>query len=255
MLSGMSADQRPGVALVTGAGGGIGAAIIGSLAASGLTCIALDISLEAAERVSVQTGGAPVEPVECDVADEEAAREAVASAIRRHGGLDVLVNAAGWPGPLQGAAKVDPVQWRRITDINYHGTVSCTAAALPTMRSQGAGRVINIASMSGTQGARGQAAYSGAKAAVLGFTYAIAKEMFRFGVTVNAITPGFIRTPMMDLPPEVREAWRLDQITLGGEMGEPEDVADLVAFLASDRARYITGAVIPIDGGAHLGYP
>jgi NAD(P)-dependent dehydrogenase (short-subunit alcohol dehydrogenase family) len=251
----MPANQVPAVALVTGAGGGIGGAIVASLAAAGLTCVALDLSLEAAERTAAATDGASVEPVECDVADEPAAREAIVAAIERHGGLGVLVNAAGWPGPPRVAAKVDPVHWRRVTDINYHGTVACTVAALPTMRSQGAGRVINIASMSATQGARGQAAYSGAKAAVLGFTYAVAKEMLGAGVTVNAITPGFIRTPMMDLPREVQEAWGLDRIALGGEMGEPDDVADLVAFLASDRARYITGAVIPIDGGAHLGYP
>jgi NAD(P)-dependent dehydrogenase (short-subunit alcohol dehydrogenase family) len=244
------------VALVTGAGGGIGRAVVTSLARSGSICVALDLDLErAAAAVSAVGPASGAEAIACDVTDAQAAHQAVQGALERYGRIDVLVNGAGWPGPPMSATRVSREDWRRTMDINYHGTVQCTIAAIPAMKRQRAGRVINIASMSATQGARGQAAYSGSKAAVLGFTFALAKELLAHRVTVNAVTPGFIRTPMMDLPAEISREWRIDRTTLGGEMGEPEDVADLIAFLASSRARYITGAVIPIDGGAHLGFP
>jgi 3-oxoacyl-[acyl-carrier protein] reductase len=242
--------------LVTGGGGGIGRAVLSTLDQHGFRCVALDADhryAQAAAETLHNTGQA--EAIGCDVSDGDAVTASIAELIERTGRVDVLVNAAGWPGQPMSAIRLTREVWHRTMAINYHGTVECTMAVLPSMRERGSGRIINIASMSAIQGARGQAAYSGSKAATLGLTFALAKEMLGHGVTVNAITPGFIRTPMMELPEEIRREWRLDRIAVGGDMGEPEDVADLVAFLASDRARYITGAVIPIDGGAHLGFP
>jgi 3-oxoacyl-[acyl-carrier protein] reductase len=252
----MRRNPQRKVALVTGAGGGIGRATLTALARAGMVCVALDLDPDAARSaLDVLDAETESEAVVCDLSDGETARRTVEDVVRRHGAVDVLVNGAGWPGPLQGATKNTRAQWHRVMDVNYHGSVECAMAVLPSMKERRSGRIINISSLSAVQGARGQAAYSGSKAALLGFTYALAKELLRSQITVNAITPGFIRTPMTDLPDDVRAAWQLDRAVLGGEMGEPKDVAEVIAFLASDQARYITGAVIPVDGGAHLGYP
>ncbi len=233
-------------ALVTGGASGIGAATAARLAAEGAEVWIGDLNMEGAEKVAGEIAG---HAVALDVTDLDAARGAVAAI----GDLHVLVNNAGMDN-FGFFVYVTQEQWRQTLDINLGGVMNCTHAALPGMQERGYGRIVNIASEAGRVGSKGSAAYSAAKAGVIGFTKAIAREAARYNVTANAIAPGPIETPLLmgakefgEIGEKVIETMRSS--TQMGRLGQPEEVAAAVAFLASDDASYVTGETLGVSGG------
>jgi 2-hydroxycyclohexanecarboxyl-CoA dehydrogenase len=233
-------------ALVTGAASGIGAAVAARLAAEGAEVWIADIDTDGAERVAGEVAG---HAVELDVTDLAAAEAAIQGA----GALDILVNNAG-TDEFGFFVYVSQEQWRRVLAINLEGVLNCTHAALPGMQERGYGRIVSIASEAGRVGSKGSAAYSAAKAGVIGFTKAIARESARYGVTANAIAPGPIETPLLMGAKEFGEIGEkvietMKSATQMGRLGQPEEVAAAVAFLASDDATYVTGETLGVSGG------
>ncbi|MBI2940223.1 MAG: 3-oxoacyl-[acyl-carrier-protein] reductase [Chloroflexi bacterium] len=238
------------VALVTGASRGIGRAIALRLAQDGaLVGVNYRQNAAAAEAVTtaIEESGGQAFLVPGDVSDAGQARAAVAKAIEVGGRLDVLVNNAGIIRDTLLLRMADD-DWDAVLNTNLRGAYLCTQAALRGMLRQRWGRIVNIASIAGLVGNAGQANYSAAKAGLIGFTKSVAREAASRNVTVNAVAPGLIETDITTgMPPKAREAM-IAQIPMQ-RMGTPEEVAEVVAFLVSDRASYITGAVIQIDGG------
>jgi 2-hydroxycyclohexanecarboxyl-CoA dehydrogenase len=233
-------------ALVTGGASGIGAATAARLAAEGAEVWIADIDVPGAEQVADEIAG---HAVELDVTDLDAARDAVHAA----GELDILVNNAG-TDEFGFFVYVSQEQWQRVLAINLGGVINCTHAALPGMQERGYGRIVNISSEAGRVGSKGSAAYSAAKAGVIGFTKAIARESARYGVTANAIAPGPIETPLLMGAAEFGEIGEkvietMKSATQMGRLGQPDEVAAAVAFLASDDASYVTGETLGVSGG------
>ena len=237
------------VALVTGAGGGIGTAIATTLATRGAHLALNDLNPEAAERLNttVQALGVRTLVNTRSVADFEAMGQFVDQILERFGRLDLLVNNAGITRDAL-LVRMKEDQWDLVLEVHLKGAFCCTRAAARPMMKQRSGRIVNIASVSGLMGNPGQANYAAAKGGIIALTKTTAKELAGRGVTCNAVAPGLIRTPMTDaLSDEARTAL-LALIPLG-EIGLPQDVAAAVAFLASPEARYITGQVLNVDGG------
>ncbi len=183
--------------------------------------------------------------VELDVTDEAGVARALA------GGVDVLVNCAGVTIAGRAVDEVAPEEWRLQIDVNLTGTFLCMRVVVPHMRRTGWGRIVNLASMLATRGLPGSAAYAASKAGVLGLTRAAAADLAAHGITVNAVAPGYVETPMTQgFPPGLREN-RLREIGIG-RFAEPEEIAAIVAFLASDEARYMTGALVEAGGGFRI---
>ena len=233
-------------ALVTGGASGIGAAISRRLAAEAAEVVIGDINLEGAREVAGEIGA---EAAALDVTDAAAAAQVVASA----GPFEILVNNAG-TDDFAFFTDMDPERWRRLLAINLEGVFACTHAVLPAMQDGGYGRIVNIASEAGRVGSKGSAVYSAAKGGVIAFTKTIARENARYGVTVNAIAPGPIDTPLLnaarafgDVGERIIETMR--QATQMRRLGKPEEVAAVVAFLASDDASYVTGETLGVSGG------
>ena len=233
-------------ALVTGGARGIDAAIARRLAAEGAEVTIGDIDLEGAREVA---GAVGAEAVALDVTEFEQARAAVAGLDR----VDVLVNNAG-TDDFAFFTEITPERWRRLLAINLEGVFNCTHAALPGMQRAGHGRIVNIASEAGRVGSKGSAVYSAAKGGVIAFTKAIARENGRYGVTVNAIAPGPIDTPLLRGAAALGEIGERMIATMKGStqlrrLGTPDEVAAAVAFLASDDASYVTGETLGVSGG------
>ena len=237
-------------ALVTGASRGIGRAIALRLAAEG-AAVALNFAgnVAAAEAVrkEIESAGGKAILVPADVADETAATEMVEKTVEAFGAIDILVNNAGITrdGLLLRMKEED---WDAVLNTNLKGVFHCSKAAAKFMMKKRYGRIVNMASVVGLVGNSCQANYAAAKAGVIGFTKALAKELAGRGITVNAIAPGFIRSDMTDVLPDKVKETMLAGIPLG-RAGEPEDVAKAALFLASDQAAYITGQVLTVDGG------
>jgi 3-oxoacyl-[acyl-carrier protein] reductase len=237
-------------AIVTGGGRGIGRAIALALAAAGAdVAVAVSRDLAAAEEVAgeVRALGRRATARRADVSQAEQAEELVAATVHEFGKVDILVNNAGITrdGLIMRMSESD---WDAVIDINLKGTFHCTKAAVRRMVRQRSGRIVNITSVMGITGNGGQANYAASKAGMIGLTKSTAKEVGSRGITCNAVAPGWVRTQMTESLPEELSRRALEQIPLG-RLGEPEDVAGLVVFLASDAASYITGQVIVVDGG------
>lgn len=237
-------------ALVTGASRGIGRAIALRLAAEG-AAVALNFAgnVAAAEAVrkEIESAGGKAILVPADVADETAATEMVEKTVEAFGAIDILVNNAGITRDSL-LLRMKEEDWDAVLNTNLKGVFHCSKAAAKFMMKKRYGRIVNLASVVGLVGNSCQANYAAAKAGVIGFTKALAKELAGRGITANAIAPGFIRSDMTDVLPDKVKETMLAGIPLG-RAGEPEDVAKAALFLASDQAAYITGQVLTVDGG------
>jgi 3-oxoacyl-[acyl-carrier protein] reductase len=239
------------IAVITGAGQGIGRSIALFLAARGATIVAADIKQELADSVAAEVSALQRASLACsvNVASLQGCEELMKTVIDRFGRIDILVNNAGITRDMV-LLRMSEQQWDDVISVNLKGTFNCSKAALRYMFRQKSGRIINIASVTGAMGNPGQANYSASKAGVMGFTKAVAREYADRGITVNAVAPGFIETAMTDAIPEKDRDLLIAQIP-SKRLGTPEDVAALVCFLASDNAGYITGQVIHINGGLY----
>jgi len=241
------------VALVTGASRGIGRAIAERLARAGAAVIINFVQNQAAaEEVleQIQAEGGQAALCRFDVGDGNAVTTAVQEILERQGKIDILVNNAGMSiDTLLVRLKAD--EWTQVLNANLTGVFLCTKAVTRSMMRQRSGRIINLTSVVAQAGNAGQAAYSAAKAGVIGFTKTMAKELASRSITVNAVAPGFIETDMTRSLPEEAKTGYLSHIP-AGRWGTVEEVADVVAFLANPRAGYITGQVINVNGGMYM---
>jgi 3-oxoacyl-[acyl-carrier protein] reductase len=241
------------VAIVTGGTRGIGRAIALDLAANGAD-VALnyrksaDLAAELAGTIRGMGRRALV--VQADVSSFDDAQAMVQAVLDEFGRIDILVNNAGmnWDGVVW---KMSEEQWDRVIEVDLKGTFNYTRAVTPTFREQGGGKIVNITSINGLRGKFGQTNYSAAKAGVIGFTKACARELGRASVNVNAVAPGLIETEMVREAPEKVREMALAEIVLG-RLGLPEEVAYVVTFLCTEKARHITGQVIQVDGGQYI---
>lgn len=238
-------------ALVTGAGGGVGAAVARGFAACGAAVLVTDIDKDAAASVSAQIreAGGTAEPFALDVTDSANARDAAAAAAELGtGALNILVNNAGVIAPAM-FPKLDEDKFRRVLDTHLMGSYHCTQAALDVLPDDGSGRIINLTSAAGLTGTIGQANYGAAKAAIIGLTKSLARELAKRSITVNAVAP-LAATAMTE---NIRSNEKLAEKTLAriplGRWAYPDEIAPTFVFLASAAAGYITGQILPVDGG------
>ena len=240
------------VALVTGAASGIGRAVAFQLAQEGATVSVVDMNLEGATAVvrEIETSNGKAMAVQCDVSQEEQVKRAVEETADKLGQVGVLVNCAGVAG-YGYLAEMPAEEWLRIFEIHCNGTFFFTREVVKSMK-QG-DRIINISSIEGVQAGFFNAHYAAAKGAIIALTKSLALEVAHKGITVNAIAPGVIRTPMGEML--IFFAPDFDQEIPARRFGEPEDIAELVTFLASPGAGYITGQAIVVDGGLTLHCP
>lgn len=242
-------------ALVTGSAQGIGAAVAVMMAQEGADICLTDIRPEGdASPIldDIRALGQKAVYVQADVSSFTAARAVVGEAQETLGQLDILVNNAGinrdgvcW--------KMQEEQWDTVLDINLKGYFNFTRHTAPLFKAQGSGRIINVTSINGIRGKFGQSNYAASKAGVIGYTKAVAKELGPYGVTVNAVAPGLIETPMLK---ESKDRDKIVDMAMAEivlkKVGQPEDLANLISFLASDKAGHITGEVIKVDGGQYI---
>lgn len=243
--------QERRVAVVTGAARGIGAAIASRLARDGFCVAVADVDASAAADTAArieQNEQGRAFALRLDVTDPAGARAAMNTVLARTGRLDALVNNAGVAGLAAPVAEYPPEEWRRILSIDLDGVFHCSQAVLPHMVSRGYGRIVNIASIAGKEGNPNMAAYSSAKAGVIGFTKALGKELATCGILVNCVTPAVIETEILQqLTPDAVE-FMVSKIPMG-RTGKPDEVAALVSWLCSDDCSFSTGAVFDISGG------
>ena len=248
----MDLNLKDRVAVVTGGGSGIGEGIARALAVEGCNLCIFDRDASAAQRTaaSLAATGIIAQSIAVDVGDSAAVEKAFAEAISNFGRLDILVNAAGVLSTGL-VADLPVTEWQRIAQVNLAGVVYCVKAAIPVMSQQRFGRIINIASVSAMRGGGsvGNTLYGATKAGVVALTMGLARELGPFGITANAIAPAVVDTAMTHAAlTEGAKRKILERIPLG-RLAQLSDIADIAAFLASERAGFITGVTIPVDGG------
>jgi 3-oxoacyl-[acyl-carrier protein] reductase len=241
------------VSIITGAARGIGAATAHKFAQEGAVVIACDVEqagVDAIVRELCETMRAQATGFVVDVTKPATIRTMVDAVMDKYGRIDVLVNNAGIVQDAQ-LVKMSEVQFDRVIDVNLKGTYNCTKAVADIMAQQGRGVILNASSIVGLYGNFGQTNYAASKFGVIGMVKTWARELGRKGVRANAVCPGFVETPILDsIPEKVLETLR-QRVPLG-RLGRPEDIANTYAFLASDEASYINGAVIEVSGGATI---
>lgn len=249
----MPFDLAGQVALVTGAGRGIGAAIARELAHEGTDLVLVDLgAFPEAERLAseIRASGRKAIALAADVTSVGDAEQCVETAIREMDRLDILVCNAGITRDAM-VWKMTEEAWDEVIGVNLKGCFTYCRAAAPVFRAQGSGRIVTIASINGLRGKAGQANYAASKAGVAALTKTLARELGRSGVTVNCVAPGMVRTKMTaTLPDSILDAACAESVL--GRIADPEDIAHAVAFLCSSHARHITGTVLRVDGGQYL---
>jgi 2-hydroxycyclohexanecarboxyl-CoA dehydrogenase len=234
------------IAIVTGAGQGIGQAIARKLAAEGATVVVTDLDEASAIQTADALPGAVA--IRADVSDRQAVQAMADRVVQQFGRVDVLVNNAGWD-KASPFVDSDPADWDRAIAINLYGVLHTCKAVLPLMAARGGGAVVNLGSDAGRVGSSGEAVYSAAKGGVIAFTKSLAREMARHQVRVNCVCPGPTDTALFAsfAGPKLREA--LTKAIPFRRLGQPADVANVVAFLASDEASFVTGQTVSVSGG------
>jgi len=245
-------DLKGRIALITGGGSGIGRGIGQVFARAGAQIIINDIELERASNVAAELRqlGIKAIPIKADVADTDQVNRMVEEALREFGKVDILVNNAGiGKGVL--FSQMSKEEWDRMFAVHVGGAFNCTRALITSMMNHQWGRIINISSVAGLTGEKGLVHYSAAKAALLGFTKGLAREVAKYNITVNAIAPGLIDTPLAaTMREDLRE--RLVQLSLVKRPGIPSDIAYACLYLASEEANFLTGQIISPNGGLYL---
>jgi 3-oxoacyl-[acyl-carrier protein] reductase len=246
-------------ALVTGGAGRLGSVDARQLAREGAEVVVLDIDGDGAQAVveDIDDLGGEALAVECDLTDREDVAATVEAVEERTGGVDVLVNNAGFVDAVSRVEAFPDDLWDRDIELNLTGTYNVTRAVFPGMKERGWGRIITMSSIAGWRGSFGQLSYSTTKAGLIGFGQTLALEGARYGITSNVLAPNIVVGDLADLSPEELEEFnpqfeRIRQATPMEELGRETDVAPLVCFLSSEQARYITGQVIGVTGGADL---
>lgn len=238
------------IAIVTGAGQGIGKAISLRLANAGADVAILDLNLQSAETVAkeIETIGRQAIPIQVDVSKFENVNAAVRRTLTEFGRIDILVNNAGIAGRTVPLIDLEESDWDEVIGVNLSGVFLCCKAVIGTMIAQNYGRIVNIASIAGKEGNPTLIPYSVSKAGVICLTKALAKEVTDYNIRVNAVSPAVIETPIMDGMAQSTIDYMVSKIPLG-RIGKPEEVAAVVNFLASDEASFVTGQCYDVSGG------
>ncbi len=241
------------VAVVTGAASGIGRAIAFGLARAGAAVAVVDVNLGGAEETvrAIETEGGRARAWQADVARRSEVDAVVAGILAAWGAVHILVNNAGWDRPMPFVETTEEF-WDKVLAVNLKGPIICTRAVLPPMIAQGYGKIVSVASDAGRVGSTGEAVYSAAKGGVIAFTKAVAREVARHRINVNCVCPGpsdtpLFRTEFVAVNPKLSAS--LARVIPWGRLGQPDDVAPAVVFLASDEAGYVTGQTLSVSGG------
>ena len=233
------------VAIITGAAAGIGFATAEKFLAEGAKVAICDVSEEALSKAAEKLGD--IMTFKVDITDVDSVEDMVCKVKEAYGRVDILINNAGIIKDAQ-FYKMDASAFHKVIDVNLFGTYNCCKAVIPIMMEQKYGRIVSAASVSAFNGAFGQSNYAASKAAIMGMTRSMGRELGKYGITVNAVAPGSVMTAMFSTIPEELKEKKLKEIPVR-RFGVPEDIANMFAFLASDEASYVNGTTIVVDGG------
>ena len=240
-------DFKGRSAAITGGAMGIGLAVAQRLIAGGARVALWDRDERALAQAKAALGGA-AQTWQLDVADANAVERVAQSTVQACGGIDILVCSAGITGPNVPLAEYPVDDWKQVFDVNVHGVFLCNRAVVPVMQLRGYGRIVNIASVAGKEGNPNASAYSASKAAVIGLTKSLGKELAKSGIRVNCVTPAAVRTAIFDQMTQQHIDFMLSKIPMG-RFGAVEEIAAMVAWLASEDCSFSTGAVFDLSGG------